>query len=79
MRYCRRERRDWWKLLINRHSYVVINWIKSELQAQKDEREASQLTDYEAVQRVQSMGYIVSDPRTGDVLEMEGKNNDSQD
>lgn len=29
MDYCRRERRDWWKLLVMRHSYVVIQYMKS--------------------------------------------------
>lgn len=37
MAYCRRERRDWWKLLIQRHSYVVVSWMKSEQARERDE------------------------------------------
>lgn len=38
MRYCRKERRDWWKLLAKRYSYMVINWFKSERMAAEDEQ-----------------------------------------
>lgn len=37
MAYCRAERRDWWKLLIQRHSYVVVSWMKSERARERDE------------------------------------------
>ena len=35
--YCRHHRRDWFKLLMKRYSYVVIQWLKSEGQARRDE------------------------------------------
>lgn len=35
--YCRHYRRDWFKLLMKRYSYVVIQWLKSESQARRDE------------------------------------------
>lgn len=58
MRYCRRERRDWWKLLVKRYSYMVVSWFRSERYRREDAREEQRLAEY---------GLRV-DPATGELL-----------
>lgn len=79
LRYCRRERRDWWKLLVQRHSYVVVSYLKSVATELRDEDESragrpEDLKNMEAVQRVRAMGLLVMQPETGEL--QEGERND---
>ena len=76
LRYCRRERRDWWKLLVQRHSYVVVSYLKSVATELRDEDEGragrpEDLKNMEAVQRVRAMGLLVMQPETGELQEGE--------
>lgn len=76
LRYCRRERRDWWKLLVQRHSYVVVSYLKSVATELRDEDEGragrpEDLKNMEAVQRVRAMGLLVMRPGTGELQEGE--------
>ena len=76
LRYCRRERRDWWKLLAQRHSYVVVSYLKSVATELRDEDEGragrpEDLKNMEAVQRVRAMGLLVMQPETGELQEGE--------
>ena len=59
MRYCRRERRDWWKLLVKRYSYIVVTWFRSERYRREDAR-----ADY-------GLWLDRLDPETGELLEGE--------
>lgn len=71
MRYCRKERRDWWKLLMARYSYVVINYMKSEVQRARDERDELDraMREYGRARMVPPV-----DVSTGEVIEeSEGK------
>lgn len=87
LRYCRRERRDWWKLLVQRHSYVVVSYLKSVATELRDEGEGrdavpvpEDVQNMRAVQRVKAMGLLVLQPETGELLN-DGKelNDDCQD
>lgn len=70
MAYCRAERRDWWKLLIQRHSYVVVSWMKSERARERDE-----MLELDRLGR--SYGRRV-DRATGEILER-SEDDDSED
>lgn len=79
LRYCRRERRDWWKLLVQRHSYVVVSYLKSVATELRDENEGrdavpvpENVKNMQAVQRVRAMGLLVMQPETGELL-IDGK------
>lgn len=85
MRYCRANRRDWWKMLVQRHSYIVLNYMKSEAQHMKDEAEGragkpEDVKDMEALARVRSMGLTIVTP-DGEVvgpMNNGGTENDSE-
>lgn len=38
MQWCRRERRDWWKLLMRRYTYAIVQYMKSDRIARADMR-----------------------------------------
>lgn len=75
MKYCRRERRDWWKLLMQRYSYTVIQYMKSEAKREADEQEGV----FRTSMKRRGGPALKINPATGEVVGTEDQDDDCQD
>lgn len=80
--FCRKERREWFKLISKKYSFMIISYMKSEMQYRKDLRngEADEGTeeaeDFRAMQRLWAKGFVLSRPDTGEIITEEEVNSD---
>lgn len=74
MDYCMENEPDWWALLVERYSYVVMAYMSSLRQRNKDIQDELRAQGYD----VQGPD-VRTDPATGEILSMEDMQNDCQD
>lgn len=78
MRFCRRERRDWWKLLAKRYSYMVISWFTAERFRRRDAEEDRRWAETQAeIERTYPARHRINE-ETGELEEWSDAN-DSED